>query len=205
MHHRLPGPLSLEPAPGIFKGVPVEEMRLGWTLMVAGTALGAWATAERTPASVAIGATLLIPGVLLALAAIRTLGKPQELVTWGPYRWVRHPYFLAVLLLLLGAIVALSAWPALILFLPAVRLTIARAHREEHNLSLRFGEEHQAYCRQVSFLLPLGPPLGKDRGPGTGDRGQGNEPPPDGPGSGSRDPGGDEGSQEPAAADREST
>ncbi|MFH1177703.1 MAG: isoprenylcysteine carboxylmethyltransferase family protein [Acidobacteriota bacterium] len=168
MRHRIPDPLSLELAPGPIKGVPVEEILFGWTLMVAGTALGAWATAERTPASVAIGATLLIPGVLLALAAVRTLGKPQGLVTWGPYRWVRHPYFLAVLLLLLGAIVALRAWPALILFLPAVRLTIARARREEHNLSLRFGEEHQAYCRQVSFLLPLGPPLPQDRARGSG-------------------------------------
>jgi protein-S-isoprenylcysteine O-methyltransferase Ste14 len=156
--------------------------------MVAGCAAGAWATGSRTPASVAAGAALLVPGVLLALAAVRALGRPATVVTRGPYRWVRHPYLLAVLLLLLGAIVSLRAWAALVLFLPAARLTVERARREEHNLRLRFPERYERYSRMVQFMLPLGPPMPKDGGPwpvargpnpdpagkrrpGTGDRG----------------------------------
>lgn len=161
---RAPGPWSLEPSGS--EGVPVGEMRLGWTLMVAGTALGAWAAGDRTPSSAAAGGALMIPGVLLALASVRTLGNARRLVTWGPYRWVRHPYFLAVLILLLGCIVALRAWPALILYIPALRLTVARAHREEHNLRLKFGPEWERYTRAVPFLLPLGPPLPGGRLPG---------------------------------------
>ena len=144
--------------------MPAGELRLSWTLMIAGCAAGAWATGSRTPASMAAGAVILVPGVLLALAAVRTLGRPTAVVTRGPYRWVRHPYFLAVLLLLLGAIVALRAWAALVLFLPAARITVERARREEHNLRLRFPEGYGRYSRAVQFMLPLGPPMPKDGG-----------------------------------------
>jgi protein-S-isoprenylcysteine O-methyltransferase Ste14 len=162
--------------PATDAGVPVSEIRIGWTFTVTGCALAAWLTpwfipwpeffsqrpwwaGGRTPTSAALGAVFLIPGVLLALSAIRSLGRPRALVTTGPYRWVRHPYLLAVLLLLAGVIVALRSVPAIVLLVPAVRLSVARAHREDHNLRLRFGELHEAYCRHVPLLLPLAPPL----------------------------------------------
>ncbi len=144
---------------------------------MAGCAAGAWATGSKTPTSMACGAALLVPGVLLALAAVRTLGRPTAVVTRGPYRWVRHPYFLAILVLLLGTIVALQAWAALILFLPTVRITVERARREEHNLLLRFGDRYERYARLVPFILPLGPPMPKDGGPWTVGRGPSPRPP----------------------------
>ena len=146
-------------------GVPAGELRLSWGVLVAGCAAAAWATGSRTAGATAAGAVLLVPGVLLALAAVRALGRPRGVVTRGPYRWVRHPYFLAILMLLLGAIVALRAWAALVLFLPAARLTVERARREEHNLRLRFPEAYDRYARLVPFLLPLAPPLPQDRDP----------------------------------------
>jgi protein-S-isoprenylcysteine O-methyltransferase Ste14 len=165
-------------------------MRLPWTLMVAGCAGGAWATGSKTPASMAAGAALLVPGVLLALAAVRALGRPAAVITHGPYRWVRHPYFLAVLLLLLGTIVALRAWAGLVLFLPAARITVERARREEHNLRLRFPEGYERYSRMVQFMLPLGPPMPKDSGPRPVARGPSSRPPGSGgPGTGDRAPG----------------
>jgi hypothetical protein len=158
--------------------------------MVACCAGGAWAIGSRTPASAAAGAVLLVPGVLLALAAVRALGRPRAVVTAGPYRWVRHPYLLAVLLLLLGAIVSLRAWAALVLFLPAARLTVERARREEHNLRLRFPESYDRYARMVPFMLPLGPPMPRDSRSSCA--GRGSSPGPTGDeesGAGGREPG----------------
>ncbi len=166
--------------PALDEGVPAGEMRLSWTLLVAGCAVGAWATGDKTPASMAAGAALLLPGVLLALASVRALGHPTTLVTRGPYRWVRHPYYLAILLLLLGTIVALRAWAVLVLFMPTARVTVERARREEHNLRLRFPEAYGRYARLVPFLLPLGPPTPKDGGSWFVDRGSKPEPPGEG-------------------------
>ncbi len=147
--------------PEIVEGVPVGEMALGWALVVLGCAAGAWLSAEWSQGAIRAAAPILLAGGLLALAAVRALGKGRELATRGPYRWVRHPYYLGALLLLVGVIVATRSLPGLILFYPAVRITLARARREEHNLALRFGEAYLEYRRRVAFILPLHPPLSR--------------------------------------------
>jgi protein-S-isoprenylcysteine O-methyltransferase Ste14 len=145
--------------PEAVPGVPVGEMAVAWSLLVAACAAGALVTGEFSRASLRAGAPLLLMGGLLALAAVRSLGRGRELATRGPYRWVRHPYYLGILLMLVGAIIAMRSLPALILLYPTVRVTVLRARREEHNLGLRFGDAYHAYYERVPFLLPLRPPL----------------------------------------------
>ena len=85
---------------------------------------------EPTVLSLVVGAALFIVGIALALASVRTLGKaltptpvPIEgagLRTTGPYRFVRHPIYSALLLGTLGFLIALGtgwswAWGADIL------------------------------------------------------------------------------------------
>ncbi|MCJ7441356.1 MAG: isoprenylcysteine carboxylmethyltransferase family protein [Thermoanaerobaculaceae bacterium] len=152
--------------PEAVPGVPVGEMVLTWTLLVATCTVGALVTGEFTRISLRAGALLLLAGGLLALASVRALGRGRELVTRGPYRWVRHPYFLGILVMLVGAIVALRSLPALILFYPAVRVTVMRARREEHNLGLRFGDAYHEYQQRVAMILPLRPPLPRAQHPG---------------------------------------
>jgi protein-S-isoprenylcysteine O-methyltransferase Ste14 len=151
--------------PEVVPGLPVGEMVLTWVLFVTACAVGALVTGEFTRSSLRAGAPLLLVGGLLALASVRALGRGRELVTHGPYRWVRHPYFLGILVMLLGAIVAMRSLPALILFYPAVRVTLVRARREEHNLGLRFGDAYHKYQEHVAFMLPIRPPLPRVSGP----------------------------------------
>ena len=145
--------------PEAVPGVPAGELVLPWVLLVAACTVGALVTGEFTRTSLRVGAPLLLAGGLLALASVRALGRGRELVTRGPYRWVRHPYFVGILVMLGGAIVAMRSLPALILLYPAVRVTLLRARREEHNLGLRFGDAHHEYQERVAFMLPVRPPL----------------------------------------------
>ena len=140
-------------------GLILPEGRFGWSLSIVGTALGAYALEESTPWSIAIGVVIQLLGGALMIACLRVYGEGGYLVTEGPYRWVRHPFYAGVLLLLLGAIVALRAWPALILYVVAVRLTVRRARIEEHNMRIEFGTPYDTYAERVPFLLPLAPPL----------------------------------------------
>ena len=151
--------------PEAVPGVPVGEMVLTWALFVTACVAGALVTGEFTRSSLRAGAPLLLAGGLLALASVRALGRGRELVTHGPYHWVRHPYLLGILVMLVGAIVAMRSLPALILFYPAVRVTLVRARREEHNLGLRFGDPYHKYQEHVAFMLPLRPPLPRVSGP----------------------------------------
>lgn len=136
-------------------GAPVAEIPVFWTLSVVICVVGAWLSGGQSKLSVLMGSPLLLLGGLAALWSIRTMGSGAQLVTWGPYAYVRHPYFLSILLMIVGALVALRSWPGVILFLPTLKLTVDRARREEHNLRIRFGEEWEDYRRVVSFLLPL--------------------------------------------------
>jgi len=74
-----------------------------------------------TPLSLLSGVLLVACGIALAIAAMRTLGKaltptpvPIEgagLRTSGPYRYVRHPIYSALLLATLGFLIAVgSTW-----------------------------------------------------------------------------------------------
>ena len=146
----------------IVPGVPVGEMPLAWTLLAVGCAAGALATGEFSRVTLRAAAPLLLAGGLLSLAAVRAIGRGTRLVTRGPYRFVRHPYLAGILLMLAGAIVAMRSLPALVLFIPTVRVTLMRGRREDHNLALRFGDAYEAYWRRVPFMLPLRPPLRAD-------------------------------------------
>jgi len=145
--------------PEAVPGVPVGEMPVAWTLLVLGCAAGALLTGEFSRFTLRLAAPFLLAGGLLALASVRAIGRGARLVTHGPYRWLRHPYFLGVLLMIVGAIVAMRSLPAIVLFIPTLRVTLVRARREEHNLALRFGEAYEAYWARVPFILPLRPPL----------------------------------------------
>ncbi|MBZ5589102.1 MAG: isoprenylcysteine carboxylmethyltransferase family protein [Acidobacteriia bacterium] len=145
--------------PEAVPGVPVGEMPVAWTLLIVGCAVGALLTGEFSRFTLRLAAPFLLVGGLLALAAVRAIGRGRTLVTHGPYRWIRNPYFLGVLLMLVGAIIAMRSLPALVLFIPTLRVTVARAHREEHNLALRFGEAYERYWTKVPSFLPVRPPL----------------------------------------------
>lgn len=80
---------------------------------------------------------------------------PTQLVTWGPYSRVRHPFYSAFLLALTGAVV-LCPHPALaglwVYGFVALSLT---AVREERRLSASaFGAAYRAYVKTTGRFIP---------------------------------------------------
>lgn len=81
--------------------------------------------------------------------------ESHELVTSGPYRWVRHPLYSvgALLILTLGLVAA--SWllmAAAVVVLLLVRLFIVPP--EEEALEARFGDRYREYRRGTGALLP---------------------------------------------------
>ena len=79
----------------------------------------------------------------------------HELITTGPYRWVRHPLYGAALLLYAGLGVLSANWPVglggitFILF-----ILLVRTPREEQMLLEAFGAEYSAYRERTGRVLP---------------------------------------------------
>jgi protein-S-isoprenylcysteine O-methyltransferase Ste14 len=77
-----------------------------------------------------------------------------ELVTSGPYRFVRHPIYSGILIAGVGSAVALS-WLWLIAVVLAALYFIYSATEEERFLTERFPETYPAYKRSTKMLLPM--------------------------------------------------
>lgn len=112
---------------------------LGIVLFATGFAIFAWALAYLR---------------LEALGMIEL--RSETFLEVGPYRYVRHPLYLGVIIGLVGLALALhSLWgvvATLVLFLP---LSIYRARLEEAAIARQFGERWQGYVRDTYFLIPF--------------------------------------------------
>jgi len=132
-----------------------------------------------TRATVPVPVTLRWTGVGLTLIAglllvwmFRTLGrnltdtvvtrKQHTLVTSGPYRWVRHPFYSSAALLILGtSLVAANSFFFVVGCLMLV-LLVVRTRKEEQNLITRFGDEYRSYMQRTGRFVPRCP---RSRGP----------------------------------------
>lgn len=98
---------------------------------------------------------LPIAGGLL-LWAFRSLGpnltdtvvtrKAHTLITRGPYRWVRHPFYDAVAVFVLANTLLTANWFVFVAGSLAFALIVARTRREEENLLRRFGDSYAPTC-----------------------------------------------------------
>jgi protein-S-isoprenylcysteine O-methyltransferase Ste14 len=85
----------------------------------------------------------------------------HELVTTGPYRWIRHPLYTTGIALVLTIGLMAANWFILLfglVTLASVRFVVIPL--EERELVMKFGDDYRAYMQRTGRLLPrvLGPP-----------------------------------------------
>ncbi|HJU22776.1 MAG TPA: isoprenylcysteine carboxylmethyltransferase family protein [Casimicrobiaceae bacterium] len=110
-----------------------------------------------------LGVVLCGIGVALAIWArvhlARNWGMPMsrkenpELVTTGPYAYIRHPIYAGILLAMLGSTIASSVVWVLPLILFGTYFVYS-ARREEELMTSQFPEAYPAYMKRSNMLLP---------------------------------------------------
>ena len=105
----------------------------------------------------AIGGTLLV-------WTLRSIGKnltdtvvtrrEHTLVTGGPYRWVRHPFYDAVALSVVANGLVAANWFLLLGGVLVVFLIGIRTPKEEERLLARFGDSYRAYVERTGRFFP---------------------------------------------------
>jgi protein-S-isoprenylcysteine O-methyltransferase Ste14 len=80
--------------------------------------------------------------------------KAHTLVVKGPYRWVRHPFYDTVGLLLLAISLAAANWFLLLIGTVVLALLILRTPREEDRLVARFGDQYRSYMANTNRFVP---------------------------------------------------
>ncbi len=162
-------------------GEKLDRRQEGWALCVAIRLCGlsAWAAIlaylirpqSMAWAQVQLPAWLRLAGAGLGVAAatllwwvLHTLGgnltdtvvtrRQAKLVTGGPYRWVRHPFYGAATLLFVAVTLLAANWFFLAAFLPALALLVVRTRKEEAKLLERFGEQYLQYMGRTGRFAP---------------------------------------------------
>lgn len=119
-------------------------------------ALDAWA---------ASGVFLLFVGTIFRLWAIRTLDKAfsatvqikegQQLVTTGPYRWLRHPSYTGAWVAMIGAAMLMHSYLGLAIMGPGMLLVyIRRIAIEERTLEEGFREDYLKMKKKTWRMVP---------------------------------------------------
>ncbi len=80
--------------------------------------------------------------------------KNHTLVTSGPYRWVRHPFYLAFLMAMIADSLVMANWFLALTGGLAVSLIFIRTAREEANLLSRFGDDYRQYVETTGRFFP---------------------------------------------------
>lgn len=116
------------------------------------------------------GAVLGGLAVLLAYWVFSNLGtnvspsvetrKQHQLVTSGPYRWVRHPLYTMGMLSYLSFAILAANWYIALLAVVTFIILMIRLPKEEAGLIERFGDQYRDYMKRTGRFLPkLGPAL----------------------------------------------
>ena len=110
------------------------------------------------------GVGLGVVGGALLVWTLRNLGPnltdtvvtrtQHALVTTGPYRFVRHPFYDAVALIVVANALAAANGFLLVTFVLTLTLLVIRSRTEEQHLLARFGDAYRAYVERTGRFLP---------------------------------------------------
>ena len=115
---------------------------------------------ELPPAAEVVSTLLTMVGTIAAIVALWRLGRSfsimaesRQLVTSGPYRFVRHPLYVAEEIAMIGLFIQFaSIWTTLIL-VAQIAFQLRRMQNEEVVLSTAF-PEYNTYRQSTARLIP---------------------------------------------------
>jgi len=129
---------------------------LGLLVLVIGFVFIGWLFRYRRPSDVLISTYVTFSKLKRQALLEKPARRTEPLVVQGPYRYVRHPLYLGVVLLVLG-------WWLLLdysfLLVSAVLLLLwfnfVVASFEEEELRAIFGEQYERYSKEVPRIIPF--------------------------------------------------
>jgi len=110
------------------------------------------------------GVSICVLGIAFAIWARIHIGKnwgmpmsqkkEPELVTTGPYRFVRHPIYTGLVIAMIGSLLAEGfMWMIWLVFMGCYFFYSAK--KEERSMMLQFPDKYREYMRRTEMLIPF--------------------------------------------------
>ena len=106
----------------------------------------------------AIGIFIGIWGILIIGIGnfnIQSEVKSDSLITTGPYKWIRNPMYMAVILVYVPIVIQNFSWINALVFIVLFIAILLKIYFEEQFLEERFGNNYLEYKRKTKSLLPF--------------------------------------------------
>ncbi len=100
---------------------------------------------------------LIVAGFILLSRAWRVLFRSQQegkLAVTGPYAHVRHPQYVAFIVIMVGFLLQWPTLVTLVMFPILVAVYIRLAHREEREVRAEFGQAWDEYAARTPGFVP---------------------------------------------------
>lgn len=88
-------------------------------------------------------------------SGIVTVKQDHELITAGPYHWVRHPIYTGLLLAFAGSAIARGEWRGVLAFVIVFAGLWRKLKLEERWMIETFGDAYRRYREKVRALIPF--------------------------------------------------
>jgi protein-S-isoprenylcysteine O-methyltransferase Ste14 len=116
------------------------------------------------PLAKGIGVLICAGGIALAIWARRHLGRnwgmpmtlkeKPELVTTGPYHFIRHPIYTGISVAMLGSMIT-AGFMWLVWFVLFCSYFLYSARKEEKLMLIEFPKEYPEYMKRTKMLIPF--------------------------------------------------
>jgi protein-S-isoprenylcysteine O-methyltransferase Ste14 len=135
--------------------IPGLDFRFGWTRGWAG-AVPLWL--KVVALGMVLGGylfTIWVMGVNRYASSTIRVEAEQRVISQGPYKWVRHPMYFGVVIMMLATPLALGSYVALPFFALVIPVLVLRLLNEEQVLRRELAG-YTEYCERTRFrLVPL--------------------------------------------------
>ena len=123
-----------------------------------------WASVPLPAALRWVGVAVGVPTVALGIWTFRSLGRnitdtvvtrrDHELITGGPYRYVRHPFYVTTALAFVANALTTANWFIALTGFATLALLVIRTATEEAKLVERFGDDYRRYTARTGRFFP---------------------------------------------------
>ncbi|MCH7995215.1 MAG: isoprenylcysteine carboxylmethyltransferase family protein [Planctomycetes bacterium] len=123
-----------------------------------------WSQVDLPPGVRWVGVGFGVSAAILLTVVFRSLGtnitdtvvtrKCHTLVTSGPYRWVRHPFYVTAALAMTADSLVTANWFLALTGALTFGLMVIRTGTEEQKLIQRFGDAYRDYMARTGRFIP---------------------------------------------------
>jgi len=137
-------------------GLALPIRLLGALVLLSGFLFLGWLFKYRKPVDIIVSTYVTFLKVRRGDLLEKRLGRTEPLVIEGPYRYVRHPLYFGVVVIVIGWWLLLDysfLLVSAILLLLWFNFVVARFEEEE--LRAMFGERYEEYAKEVPRIIPF--------------------------------------------------